>query len=151
MISSLAQVFVERREQPAPGPGGAAHARLLVVDATSHGPRMIELFRLLERQSAVRVSFLALADLGRLPELVSFDVIWVVAGLEGELAYCNLVAGELAQRFSNARVSAIELDAPEPGDPVIQRSALVDALPWRRRRRMSVCAQRLAEQLTVTA
>lgn len=149
MISSLAQVFVERREPHTLGAAGDRHVRLLVVDATSHGPRIIELFSVLERQSGTRVSFLALEDLGRLPEVVSFDVIWVVAGCEGELSYCNLVAGELAQRFANARVSALELDAAEPGGPVIERSTLIDALPWRRRRRMAACAQLLAEHLVV--
>jgi hypothetical protein len=147
MIDSLVELFVERvpvvRAQ-----GPVAPLRLLVVDACTAPHHAPSLLGRVESIAPVKSHLVGSAELDRLPEVAHFDLVWLLADADDDLAYPQLLRGDLADRLG-LETSLVTVPSSGVSD---ERSQLAAAHfgrcpAWRRRKGLAEGAQRVATML----
>lgn len=149
MIEAIAELFVERVPRVVDRPLLTQASRLLVVDACGRTRRVDELTALVERTAPVTASYLRLDAVGLTPVDAEFDLVWLFVDDQSDLAYCELYARELGERFHGARIETVGVGEMDRSDysTTLSTAAVGAAPPWRRKRELARGADQLAAQL----
>jgi hypothetical protein len=147
VIEAVADLFVERVPRAAMRANLLPASSLLVVDACGKPRRLVKLTRLVEASGPIRASYVTLELVEDVPELATYESVWLVFDSASDANYCGLYLRELAERFRGARVATVGVGDVESCDVALSEAMAGVAPPWRRGRELARGAALLHDRL----